>query len=288
MQSYREIKLGEKGAWISIAVYITLSFIKLSVGYLANSDALLADGYNNTTDIFASLAVLIGLRISRKPPDRDHPYGHFRAETIAALIASFIMVSVGVQVIYKAVQSQMKHELVVPDLMAAWIALGCAIVMYTVYRYNLRLAKAIDNQAVMAAAKDNRSDALVSLGVSLGIAGSHLGLPWLDPLAALLVGFIICKTAWDIFWEASHTLSDGFDEKRLIKFRQTIAKTPGVREIKDIKARKHGNIILVDVVIQVDPYLNVVESHNITEMIESRMSKEHRIDHVHVHTEPAE
>ena len=105
MDQYQDIKEGEKGAWISIAAYLILSAVKLGAGYWFLSDALVADGFNNLTDIIASTAVLIGLKISQKPPDQDHPYGHFRAETIAALVASFIMASVGLQVLIGAVRS---------------------------------------------------------------------------------------------------------------------------------------------------------------------------------------
>jgi cation diffusion facilitator family transporter len=105
LDPYQNIRAGERGAWASIAAYLLLSGIKLAAGYVLSSSALTADGYNNLTDIAASAAVLIGLRISRKPPDKDHPYGHFRAETIAALIASFIMAMVGLQVLIDAGRS---------------------------------------------------------------------------------------------------------------------------------------------------------------------------------------
>jgi cation diffusion facilitator family transporter len=288
LDAYSEIKEGEKGAWVSIIAYICLSALKLWIGFLSGSQALLADGLNNTTDIMASFAVLIGLKISRKPPDHNHRYGHFRAETVAALVASFIMIAVGIQVLYQAVQKFFQPALETPNMVAAWIALLCAVVMIFVYRYNIRLAKKINSHAIMAAAQDNRSDALVSLGAFVGIVGSQFGLPWLDPLAATAVGFIICKTAWDIFKDASHALTDGFDEKELDKIKQTVAVTPGVESIKDIKARIHGNNVLVDVIIQVNGDLNVVESHQITEEVEERMLIEHKISHVHVHIEPVE
>lgn len=102
MERYNELRQGETGAWVSIIAYVILSAVKLLIGYVFHSEALSADGLNNTTDIIASLAVLIGLRISQKPPDEDHPYGHFRAENIASLVASFIMMLVGLQVLLSA------------------------------------------------------------------------------------------------------------------------------------------------------------------------------------------
>jgi cation diffusion facilitator family transporter len=288
LDAYNEIREGEKGAWVSIIAYICLSALKLLIGHASGSEALLADGLNNTTDIIASFAILIGLKISRKPPDRNHRYGHFRAETVAALIASFIMIAVGIQVLYQSVMKFFEPSIGTPDMIAAWIALFCAAVMMVVYRYNIRLAKKINSNAMMAAAQDNRSDAFVSIGAFIGIIGSQFGLPWLDPLTATIVGLIICKTAWDIFKDSTHALTDGFDEKELVEIKKTIAETPGVESIKDIKARVLGNNVLVDVVIDVNGHLNVVESHEITENIEERVMDKHKITHVHVHIEPAE
>lgn len=286
METYEKLKESEKGAWLSIAAYLLLSILKVAAGYLAASKALMADGFNNITDIIASLAVLIGLKISRKPPDEDHPYGHFRAETISALIASFIMATVSIQVLFQAAGSLWNGHRETPELWAAWTALGSAGVMFGVYLYNKRLAAKSGSQALEAAAKDNGSDALVSLGVVVGVIGSQLGMPWLDPAAALVVGVMIGKTAWEIFRNASHSLTDGFDERKLEALRKTAAATPGVREIKDIKARIHGSNILVDVVILVDPNLSVAESHDISDEIEKRMLKKHKVFNAHVHVEP--
>lgn len=286
LNQYEEIKQGEKGAWVSIGAYLALSALKLGAGYWFLSGALVADGFNNLTDIVASVAVLVGLRISQKPPDKDHPYGHFRAETIAALVASFIMATVGVQVLIGAVKSLFASEYHVPNLMSAWVALFSAVCMAGVYIYNRRLAMRINNQALLAASKDNLSDALVSTGAAIGIIGAQFGLPWLDPVAALVVGAIICKTAWEIFYSSTHALTDGFDENELTTLRSTIEKTKGVKSIKDIKARIHGSLVLVDVIVQVDPGLTLIESHRISDEIEHRMGRKHNIMSVHVHVEP--
>lgn len=287
-QRYREIRQGEKGAWLSIATYIFLAAVKLVVGYMGNSEALRADGLNNTTDVIASIAVLIGLRISQKPPDHDHHYGHFRAESISSLIASFIMLTVGLQVLIGAGLSLYNQKYQSPDMMTAWVSLFSFFVMYGVYRYNLRLSRKIESQAMLAAAHDNRSDSFVSLGAFIGIMGSQFGLYWLDSLTAVIVGVIIVKTAWEIFIHASHLLTDGFDVKRLENIRRTVADTPGVQSVHDIKGRMHGNQPLIDITIKVDPDLTVAESHEISEEIESRMMDRHRIQHVHIHIEPLE
>lgn len=286
LDQYEKIKQGERGAWVSIGAYLILSSIKLVIGYLFLSSALFADGFNNLTDIVASVAVLIGLRISQKPPDKDHPYGHFRAETIAALIASFIMAAVGIQVLVTTITSLFRGTEEVPGMLAFWVAVGAAISMYGVYLYNNRLAKRIDSHALMAAAKDNLSDALVSTGAAVGILGARLGLSWLDAAAAVVVGIIICKTAWDIFYSATHALTDGFDAGKLMTMRTSIERVQGVQSISDIKARVHGSNVLVDVIVQVDPHLTLIESHRICDEIERKMEKKHNIMSVHVHVEP--
>lgn len=288
LTQYEEIKQGEKGAWLSIGAYLVLSSIKLWIGYSFLSGALVADGFNNLTDIIASIAVLIGLKISQKPPDVDHPYGHFRAETIAALVASFIMATVGLQVIMDAGRSLFEGNIQTPNLITAWVAIAAAAVMLLVYTYNSRLAKKINNAALHAAAKDNLSDALVSIGAAIGIFGAQLHMPWLDPVAAIIVGVIICKTAWEIFVSSTHALTDGIDEKVLKKLHTTVAHTKGVREISDLKARVHGNNVLVEVIVLVDPDLSLIEGHSICDEIERRLYKKHKILNVNVHVEPLE
>lgn len=288
LEAYDNLKQAEKGAWLSITVYAVLSLIKLMIGYTFHSDALTADGFNNTTDILASIAVLIGLKISRKPPDSDHPYGHFRAETVASLIAAFIMAAVGVQVLIAAGLEIWHSDTKAPDRLAAWTALLSAAIMLMVYLYNLRLSKRVNSPSILAAAKDNLSDAWVSIGAFAGIIGASFGFPWLDPLAAALVALLICKTAWGIFWDSSHALTDGFDESKLRVFKSTIERTPGVASIGDLKARVHGNQVLVDVTIHVNEELSIAEGHHISDEVEDRMLKKHHVSHVHVHVEPLE
>ena len=178
-------KKAEIGAWLSIAAYMVLSAIKLIMSQIGNSEALRADGLNNLTDIIASVAVLIGLKISQKPPDENHRYGHSRAETIASLVAAFIMITVGIQVIMDSVQSFFNPKEATPDLMTAFVALFSALFMYGIYRYNLNLSKKINSKALRSAAQDNRSDALVSVGAAIGIA--RFGEPLRLCLGELLV-----------------------------------------------------------------------------------------------------
>lgn len=288
MELYTNLRAGEKGAWLSIGTYIFLSAMKLTVGYIGLSSALKADGLNNTTDIIASVAVLIGLKISQKPPDSNHQYGHLRAETVASLVAAFIMMVVGLQVLSTSLRGlwQPVHE--TPSLLTAYVAIFSAIIMYGVYRYNIALAHKIKSTAVKAAAYDNRSDALVSIGAAIGIFASIFGMPVIDKITALLVGFIIIKTAIGIFWEAVQTLTDAFDIDEAETLWKLIDNVEEVIDLKDLKGRSHGNMSFIDVTVTVNPNLNVRESHAITEKIEATVRHFNPYCMVLVHIEPHE
>jgi cation diffusion facilitator family transporter len=285
-QKYKNLKLGERGAIISIIAYICLSALKLLIGYYSDSEALKADGLNNTTDIISSIAILIGLKLSQRPADDNHPYGHWKSETIASMVSSFIMVAVGLQVLYSSITSFFQGGKGSPDVIAGWTGLLCAGVMYFVYRYNNKLARKINSQSVMAAAKDNLSDAWVSIGAAIGIFGSQFQLPWLDILTAMIVGILICKTAWDIFREASYQLSDGFDEDKIESFKETIQNLKGVKGVKEIKARSYGNNEVVDVVILVNSTLAIKDAHDISSRVEKVLMNKFNVYDVHVHVEP--
>ncbi|MFF2795224.1 cation diffusion facilitator family transporter [Lysinibacillus xylanilyticus] len=286
MELYTNLRQGEKGAWLSIGTYIILSSIKLTIGYIGTSEALKADGLNNTTDIIASIAVLIGLRIAQIPPDSNHQYGHLRAETVASLVASFIMLIVGLQVLIISIKSLWEPTDTAPSLLTAYVAIGSAVVMFIVYRYNLALSQKIKSAAVKAAAYDNRSDALVSIGTAIGIFGAIFGFPIIDTITALLVALLIIKTAVEIFWEAVQSLTDAFDVEEVETLSVLIRNVEGVIELIDFKGRAHGNMHFIDVTVTVDPYLNVFESHRITEEIEKTVNHENSFCQVLVHIEP--
>lgn len=286
VEQYTNLRAGEKGAYISIIAYIFLSLLKLIVGYLGDSEALKADGLNNTTDIIASIAVLVGLKISQRPPDDDHRYGHFRAETIASLIASFIMVYVGIEVLKTAVENMMHPIHQEPSVLTIVVAIFSAIVMFAVYKYNFALAQKINSSAVKAAAYDNRSDALVSIGTAIGITAAILGFAIIDTITAFVIGVIIIKTAIEIFKEAVFSLTDGFDTELISSIEEHVAEIPRVREVVEVRGRQHGSLILVDITVCVNPNLNVRDSHSITEQIEKAVQQLNPHAMTLVHIEP--
>lgn len=285
-QRYQELKTAEKGAIVSIIAYIIISVLKLAVGRWLNSSALLADGLNNFTDIIASVAVLIGIRLARKPADSEHRYGHWKIETVASMITSFIMVVVGVQVVMSAVRAFINHDTTTPDPVAGIVGIVSAIAMYGVYRYNRNLAKKVNSGALLAAAKDNLSDAYTSIGTAVAIFAASLGLDWLDNGAAFVVGLLIIWTGFEIFTDSAFSLSDGFSEDELHRYKNDILVIPGVEEVRDIRGRTYGSNIFLDVVVMMDGSMSVNESHRITEEIESMLGNKHGVFDIDVHVEP--
>ncbi len=287
-ERYQELKIAERGAIVSIVAYLALSVAKLFIGNLAGSAALRADGLNNTTDIIASIAVLIGLRLARRPADDDHPYGHWKAETVASMVTSFIMLAVGLEVLYSAITKLIEGESVAPDPIAGYTAIASTFVMIAVYIYNRNLAKKIKSGALMAAAKDNLSDAWTSIGAAIAIFGSAFGMPWLDGLTAVIVALLILKTAIEIFRESAFSLSDGFNEEKLEEYKQAVLAIKGIESVRTIKARNYGANTFVDVVIWTAPEMTVKHSHEITEEVEAILLEQFNVFDTKVHVEPSD
>lgn len=283
---YQELKQAEKGAIISIVAYLFISILKLAVGNWAGSEALRADGLNNATDIIASISVLIGLKVSRKPADEDHRYGHWKAETVASLITSLIMIAVGLQVLYSSIQTVLDGRSETPDSIAAIVGIGSAGIMYGVYFYNKKLAEKVKSSGLLAAAKDNRSDAWTSIGTAVAVFAATFRLGWLDSLAAVVVGVLIIKTGVDIFRESTFSLSDGFDIELIQQYKEEIEKIPGVTRVKSVKGRNYGANIYVDVVVEMPAEFSVKQSHAIADQIEFLLRDAFGVFEIDVHVEP--
>lgn len=283
---FERIRVAERGARVSIAVYILLAIAKIGVGYTLASSSLTADGFNNLTDVISSVTVLIGLRAARKPADENHPYGHWKAEPIASLITSFVMLFVGFQVFQSTIRRMIAGEMTPPNQIAAVVAIASMVVMFGVYRFNMKLANEVQSNGLKAVAKDNLADALTSLATAVAIIASAYGLIWVDGLMAIIVSIIIFKTGIDVFRESTFSLSDGFHEEELTEYREELETLPEIKGIESIKARMYGTNIYVDVTILVDAEMTVQEGHDITEVIEKRLYEKHDVMHTDVHVEP--
>lgn len=281
-----EIKQAEKGAIISIFAYIFLAFIKLAAGYYGKSQALSADGLNNFTDMIASIAVLIGLKVSRKPADNEHRYGHWKAENVASLLTSLIMFAVGVQVVMDGIRSVIDRQMEQPTQLAAYVGLFSAAIMYGVYLINKKIAEKNNSQALHAVAKDNFSDMLTSIGTSVAVFAASFKLGWLDTLTAIVIGCIILKTAYEIFRESTFYLSDGFDKDLLAMYKDDILNMDGIMDVVSIRARSLGANVFLDVIVSMNPTLTVENSHQLVDQLESELKEKYDIFDIDVHVEP--
>lgn len=270
------LRLAQKGAYISIVMYIILSIIKYIVGTSYYSSALRADSLNNLTDIFVSVAVLVGLKISIKPADKNHPYGHMKTENITTLIVSFIIMFVGIQVISSNIPILFTGEYGQPSTLTIWVSFISGIVMLLVYKFNDSLSKKTKSTSLKSASKDNLSDALVSIGTGIGLIFTQIGFPIVDIVLAVILGVIIVFTGFSIFKESIFTLSDGFHEKDLNNYSEDISKIPGVIDVPSIKGRYHGNSVFLDVTIVVDKKLSLDEAHDICDLVEKELQKSDR------------
>lgn len=287
-QSVSNLKLAERGALLSIGTYILLSGLKLATGELFHSDALRADAFNNLSDIIGNVAVLIGLKMAQKPADTDHKFGHWKMEDLASLITSFIMFVVGFQVLYSTIQKLISNEPVEVDMLGAIVGIVSAVVMLAVYAYNKRLAKKVHSKGLEAAAKDNLSDAITSIGTSVAVFASAFNLAIIDKIAAIIITFFILKTAYDIFMDSFFSLSDGFDEELLKKYEEDILKLPKIVAVKSQRGRTYGSNIYLDIVLEMNPDLSVYESHEVTEQVEQLLLLKHGVFDVDIHVEPSE
>lgn len=281
------LKLAERGVWVSIAAYIFLSLLQLGVAQITNSASLLANGFNNVTDILGNIAIVIGLRIARIPSDNDHTYGHWKVESIASLISSFIMFFIGFEVLRQTIVGFIEGSSTEINPVGAAVALFSAFVMIGVYLYSSRLAKKTQSKALEASSKDNLSDALTSLGTTVAIVAAALHWIWLDRIMALVICGFILKTAYDIFRDSVFSLSDGFDDNLLADYKEAIELVNKVKSIKMIRGRTYGSNIFLDVVVEMSRDLSVYESHAATEKIERLLMAGFDVYDVDVHVEPA-
>jgi len=281
-------RAAQKSTWVSVVVNLGLTAAQVLAGVLAGSQALVADGIHSLSDLLSDFVVLLALRHSRKGPDEDHPYGHQRYENAASLVLGALLLAVGVGMLWSAA-----HKLGAPSeiqpvkAVALWVALGALVSKELLFRYMLAVAERVRSSLLVANAWHARSDAASSLVVAVGIGGNLLGFHLLDPIAASLVGFMVSKMGWEFLWSALHDLTDrAADEEQTREIEQEILAVPGVRGIHDLRTRKTGDMILVDVHLEIDGQISVRAGHDIAEEVHRRVMDKHRVLNVMTHVDP--
>jgi cation diffusion facilitator family transporter len=268
---------GQRITWISVGVNIVLTIVQVIVGVVANSMALVADAMHTLSDIVADGFVLWANRKGAEAADAEHPYGHGRFETAASLVLGLLLTGTGAGILISAAGRLQEFGSLPPVGMAAmWAAIFTLIGKEGLFRYMLAIAERLRSPMLIANAWHARADALSSLVVAAGIGGSLLGFSFADAAAAIVVGAMIVKTGIGFAWEALRELMDeGLSTEEVAAIRTTIAETPGVVDLHDLRTRRMGHRVLVDVHLQVDGNITVREGHEIGEQARHRAIAAH-------------
>lgn len=274
---------------ISIIWNVILTFIKVLGGILGKSNAMIADGLHSASDIISSIGVLIGNKIAKTPNDKEHNYGHEKAETLVSFLLSMLLIGVALKISLNGINSLIHlSDVQVPTFLPLIISVISIGVKEYQYKITIKVAKKINSPSLKADAWHHRSDALSSVAAFIGIGGSLLGFKALDPIATVVVGLFVAKVGLDIFKDAINELMDYSinenDESQII----TIANdTDGVLNIGELRTRKHGSMAYVDLTICVNKDLTVLQGHEIANKLEISILEELQIvKGITVHVEP--
>ena len=286
-------KTAVRVSMVSIIGNAILSTLKLLAGILAHSGAMISDAVHSASDVFSSIIVIIGVKISTKDSDHDHPYGHERFECVAAVVLAVILFITGLFIGHAALEqitAREERQLVIPGALALAAAVVSIVTKEAMYWYTRFYAKKLDSGTLMADAWHHRSDALSSVGALIGIAGARMGYPILDPIASLVICVFILKAACDIFKDAMGKMVDhACDAEMEESLRQCASAQPGVLGIDLLQTRIFGNKIYVDIEIAADGQITLAESHAIAEQVHAAIEAQFtKVKHIMVHVNPAQ
>ena len=272
------------GFWINALLMV----MKLSCGYFGGSEAVFADGVESACDFIALLFSMIALRIGRQPLDGTHPYGHGRAESIAAIVVALIIISTGGIILVRAVATVSKGTYPRPEMVAVLAAAITIGVKEYLYRFSIRVGARLESPAVLAIAGDHRKDALTSIATLIGVTGAFFGFGILDPLAAGLTTLFIFRIGYQTFRSAAHDLMDGRPAEELISAIRALAEDViGVEHVHDIRARRSGQYVIVDLKLEMDPEMTVKRSHDISTIVKKSIFRKYpNVGDVMIHINP--
>lgn len=290
MQDYE--KMAMRVSKSSIVANFLLTLFKLLAGVIARSGAMVSDAIHSASDVFSTIVVIIGIKISGKASDKDHPYGHERLECVASIVLATVLAVTGLGIGYSAVSKIVGgdySQLSVPGMLALVAAIVSIVVKEGMYHYTKFYAKKLDSGALMADAWHHRSDALSSVGALIGIAGARIGFPILDPAASLVICLFIEKAAYDIFMDAVDKMVDkACDDDVEEKLKECALAQEGVQGIDLLHTRVFANKIYVDIEIRVDGDMKLRDAHGIAEHVHDAIEQVFpKVKHIMVHVNPA-
>ena len=276
---------------VSILVNVVLAIGKFVVGLLASSGAMISDAVHSASDVFSTFVVIIGIRLSGKKADAEHPYGHERMECVAAIVLAVVLAITGLEIGAAGMQKILGgryEELTVPGVLALAAAFVSILVKEWMYWYTRFHAKKINSSALMADAWHHRSDSLSSVGAFIGILGARLGFPVMDSLASVVICIFILKAAYDIFKDAIDKMVDKACDKEVeIQLKELVEAQQGVMGVDTLRTRTFGNKLYVDVEILADGKLSLYESHAIAERVHDEIEAHFpEVKHIMVHVNP--
>ena len=284
-------RTANKVSIISIIANTFLAIFKLLAGIFAHSSAMISDAIHSASDVFSSFVVIIGIKLSSKEPDKEHPYGHERLECVAAMILSVILFITGAGIFYNALKNIITgnyNNIAIPGVLALIAAIVSIAVKEAMYWYTRHYAKKIDSSALMADAWHHRSDALSSVGALIGIFFARIGYPIMDSIASIIIFIFIVKASIDIFMDATNKVVDhSCDEELEKEIYNYVMKNKDVKDIDLLRTRMFGNKIYVDLEICLDEKLTLKEAHDIAESLHDKLEKKFdKVKHVMVHVNP--
>ena len=274
------------GFWINAFLMV----MKLLAGYFGGSEAVFADGLESACDFVAIFSTMVALRIGRRPYDEDHPYGHGKAESISAIFVSVIIFATGAGILYKSLDTVVSGEFETPQLMAVAAAFITIIIKEWLYRFSFCKGSELQSPAILAIAKDHRKDAVTSVATLIGVTAAFFGWQIMDPLAAGITSLLIFHIGYQTFRTAAHELMDALPSTELLSDITELAqKVPGVEHVHEIRARRSGQYVIVDLKLDMDPEMTVKRSHDIaTEVKRLIFDKFVNVGDVMIHINPHE
>lgn len=281
-------------AWVSLISNIVLTALKIVIGFLFHSQVLLADGVHNAGDVIATAASLTSMRISKRPADEDHPYGHGKAEVLSAAMVAVILAIAALYIAYEGVVALWKGpgEASFVALIAALISLVWKQILYM---YTIRIAKRTNSKGLIATAYDHLADVYASIaavaGIGLGLIGEHYNIPYLsygDPVAGIIVSALVLRLAYHMGQEAFDVLMErAVSQEKINEYAVLILSVPEVKRIDRLRGREHGHYILVDIRISIPGELTIQQGHDISRQIKKAIMDKHAdVGEVMTHINP--
>ncbi|MEJ2543595.1 MAG: cation diffusion facilitator family transporter [Calditrichaceae bacterium] len=294
-ENKERLQKARRVTWIGMIWNVFLTILKFVVGFIARSSALIADAVHSLSDFASDISVLIGLKVASKPVDHDHNYGHGKFETLAAIIVGLMLFVVGIGILWDSITILYDYfngePLIRPGAIALYAIIASILVKEGLYQYTIKSGKSLHSQVLIANAWHHRSDALSSIAVLFGVSGAILlGDRWviLDPISAGLVSILILKVAAQASFDSFNELMEvSLGKERQKEIFALVAEVPGVSIPHNLRTRKIGNTVAIDMHIKVDKNLTIIKAHDIATLVENKLKEAFGADSfISIHVEP--